>query len=112
MSFTSPSRRTLLKQLGLAGVGLSLSDLPTWAMPPLGADETLVPFTDYPATFNPTPNATNRTLDLRKMDGPITPKDQFFAIQHYGHPEVDIARYRLKVSGLVNKPLELSVDDL
>jgi DMSO/TMAO reductase YedYZ molybdopterin-dependent catalytic subunit len=102
----------MLKQLGLAGIGLSLADVPSWALPPLGADDVVVPFTDYPATFNPTPSATNRTLDLRKMDGVLTPRDQFFTTQHYGHPEIDLANFKLKIGGMVNKPLTLSIDDL
>src|SRR5215471_1638043 len=112
MAPSSESRRTLLKQLGLAGVGLSLAQLPDWALPSLLAAETIVPFTDIPATFNPTPSATNRTLDIRTIDGPFTPKDKFFTTQHYGHPTIDLAAFRLKVSGLVNKPLSLTVDDL
>jgi DMSO/TMAO reductase YedYZ molybdopterin-dependent catalytic subunit len=51
-------------------------------------------------------------LDVRKIDGPFTPKDQFFTTQHYGHPEIDPAAYRLKVTGLVDKPLSLSLDNL
>ena len=38
------------------------------------------------------------------IDGPFTPKDQFFTTQHYGHPVIDPATFRLKVSGLVDKP--------
>ena len=53
-----------------------------------------------------------RIIDIRKIDGPFTPKDQFFTTQHYGHPEVDPATFRLKVSGLVNRPLSLSLDEL
>jgi DMSO/TMAO reductase YedYZ molybdopterin-dependent catalytic subunit len=112
MSFSTPSRRTLLKQLGFAGLGLSLSELPSWALPPLGADDVVVQFTDYPATYNPTPTPQNRSLDLRTMDGVFTPKDKFFTTQHYGHPQVDPATFRLKVGGMVNKPLELSLEDL
>jgi DMSO/TMAO reductase YedYZ molybdopterin-dependent catalytic subunit len=112
MSPHASSRRTLLKQLGLVGVGLSIADLPGWVLPALAQSETLVPFTDYPPTFNPTPSATNRTLDIRKIDGPFTPKDQFFTTQHYGHPDVDLAAFRLKVTGMVNKPMSLSLDEL
>src|SRR5215471_2755871 len=112
MAPSSESRRTLLKQLGLAGVGLSLAQLPDWALPVLSAAETIVPFTDIPATFNPTPSATNRTLDIRTIDGPFTPKDQFFTTQHYGHPDVDMATYKLKVTGLVKQTKSFSLDDL
>ena len=86
------SRRTLLKQFGMAGAALSIADLPGWVLPALAQSETLVPFTDIPATFNPVPNATNRTLDIRKIDGALTPRDQFFTTQHYGQPTDDRAR--------------------
>jgi len=112
MDPSSESRRTLLKQLGFAGLGLSLAQLPDWALPTLSAAETVVPFTDIPATFNPVPSATNRTLDIRTIDGPFTPRDKFFTTQHYGHPTVDLAAFRLKVTGLVNKTLSLTIDDL
>ena len=53
------SRRDMLKQLGLAGAGLSiLANLPEFAMPVLAQGETVVPFSDFPANFNPNPNAT------------------------------------------------------
>jgi DMSO/TMAO reductase YedYZ molybdopterin-dependent catalytic subunit len=112
MPHTTSSRRTVLKQLGLAGIGLSLADLPGWVLPALAQGETMVPFTDIPATYNPVPSATNRSLDIRTIDGPFTPRDRFFTTQHYGHPEVDPVAFRLKVTGLVNKPLSLSLDDL
>lgn len=105
------TRREVLKG-GLAIAGLGLLGIPDWALPAFAQGETLVPFTDYPAAYNPTPTPVNRSLDLRKIDGPFTPRDQFFTTQHYGHPQIDPAAFRLKVSGLVNKPLSLSLDDL
>jgi DMSO/TMAO reductase YedYZ molybdopterin-dependent catalytic subunit len=53
-----------------------------------------------------------RLLDVRTIDGPFTPKDKFATTQHYGHPEVDPATFKLKVSGLVDRPKQLSLDDL
>jgi hypothetical protein len=38
-----------------------LSLLPDWAIPALAQDDTLVPFTDLPANFNPTPTAVATT---------------------------------------------------
>jgi DMSO/TMAO reductase YedYZ molybdopterin-dependent catalytic subunit len=111
MDTTPHTRRDLLKG-GLAVAGLAAIGLPEWMLPVLAADETLVPFTDIPATFNPIPSATVRYLDIRKIDGPLTPKDQFFTTQHYGHPEVDAATFRLKVSGLVDRPTSMSLDEL
>jgi DMSO/TMAO reductase YedYZ molybdopterin-dependent catalytic subunit len=106
-----PTRRSVLKG-SLALAGLTLLDLPRWALPALADDESLVPFTDIPDTFNPTPSPTVRYLDLRKIDGPLTPRDQFFTTQHYGHPDVDPATFHLKVTGLVERPLALSLDEL
>ncbi len=57
------------------------------------------------------PNAT-RILDIRTIDGMFTPKDQFFAINHFNRPEIDPATYRLKLTGMVNKPTEFSLDEL
>src|SRR5262245_26363970 len=103
-------RRDILKG-GLAVAGLSALGIPEWALPALAQGETLVPFTDLPAT-PPAAAADRRLLDVRTIEGPLTPKDSFFTTQHYGHPTVDPQTFRLKVSGLVNKPLALSLDDL
>src|ERR1700750_3236741 len=105
------TRRETLKR-GLVAAG-TLAMLPDWVLPALAQGEVDVPFTDIPATFNPTPaNGARRMLDLRKIDGSITPNDQFFFIQHYDRPEVDAATYKLKFTGLVTKPAELSLADL
>ncbi len=105
------TRREILKG-GLAWAGLSVFAIPEWALPALAQGETLVPFTDLPANMNLTPAPDRRTFDIRKIDGPFTPKDQFFTTQHYGHPEVDPATYRLKISGLVDRPKSFSLDEL
>ena len=96
---------------GLAAASL-LALVPDWAIPALAQSETIVPFTDSPANFNPTPSPERRTLDIRKIDGPLTPKDQFFTTQHLGHPVIDPATYTLQVSGLVERPKSFSLDDL
>jgi DMSO/TMAO reductase YedYZ molybdopterin-dependent catalytic subunit len=102
-------RETLKRGLSVAA-GLALLD---WALPVLAQGEVDVPFTDIPATFNPTPaNGARRMLDLRKIDGLVTPNDQFFFIQHNDRPEIDAAAHRLKLTGLVRKPTELSLADL
>jgi DMSO/TMAO reductase YedYZ molybdopterin-dependent catalytic subunit len=106
------TRRDILKQLGLAGVGLSIASFPAFTLPALAQGETVVPFTDIPANFNPNAAGVTRTYDIRKIDGPFTPADQFFTTQHYGHPTVDLAAFRLKVTGMVTTALTLSLDDL
>jgi DMSO/TMAO reductase YedYZ molybdopterin-dependent catalytic subunit len=104
------TRRETLKRGAAAA---TLFALPDWALPALAQGEVDVAFTDYPATFTAVnPNGNNRFLDLRKIDGLITPNDQFFFIQHYNKPELDAATFRIKMTGLVKKPLELSLADL
>src|SRR6266567_2794372 len=105
------TRREMLKG-SLALAGLSVFGVPEWALPALAESETLVPFTDLPENINLTPAADRRIIDIRKIDGPFTPKDQFFTTQHYGHPEVDPTTFRLKISGLVARPSSLSLDEL
>jgi len=95
----------------LAVAGLSVVGIPDWVLPVLAQGEVLVPFTDLPETF-PAATADRRQLDVRTITGPFTPKDQFFTTQHYGHPEVDPASFRLKVTGLVDRPQSLSLDAL
>ncbi len=104
------SRRDILRGT-LAAAGLGMLGIPEWALPVLAQSETLVPFTDAPPAF-PAPGPVNRQYDIRTIDGPFSPADKFFTTQHYGHPVVDPATYRLKVSGLFNRSLSLSLDEL
>jgi DMSO/TMAO reductase YedYZ molybdopterin-dependent catalytic subunit len=98
-------------QMGLGTLGL-LAMSPSWS-PMLAQDASDVPFTDIPKTFNPTnPNSLTRMFDLRHMEGNIVPKDNFFAIQHFNQPVIDAASWKLKFTGLVSKPVELSLADL
>jgi len=105
------TRRGILEG-GLAVAALTALGIPEWAIPALAQGESVVPFTDIPENFTPTPAPTVRFLDIREIDGPFTPADQFFTTQHYGHPDVNPATFRLKVTGLVDTPLALSLDDL
>ena len=104
-------RRDFLKTaLGVGGL-LSLG-WPDYLLPALAADEEVVPFTDFPEDFNPNPRPGVRFLDTRTIQSFITPSDQFFTIQHYGQPAVESAKYRLNVTGLVQRPREWTLDDL
>ncbi len=104
------SRRDTLR--GLAA-GSFLALLQDSAVPALAQGETDVPFTDIPKTFNPNnPSAPTRVLDIRKIDGLLTPKDQFFAINHFNRPEINGDAHRVKFTGMVAKETEFSVADL
>ena len=92
--------------------GLGVVGFPEWAFPALAQGETLVEFTDLPDEIVLERTPDRRIIDIRKIDGVFTPINQFFTTQHYGHPEIDTATYRLQVSGLVDRPLALSLADL
>ena len=107
------NRRDVMKT-GLAAAVLGATADFEWVLPALAQGEVMVPFTDSHVNppFNPAPAADRRLFDTRALAGPFTPKDQFFTTQHYGHPEIDPAAYRLKVGGLVNTPLTLTIDEV
>lgn len=106
-----PTRRHVLKS-SLAVAGLASLNMFDWVLPALAQSETLVPFTDIPDNVRWETPPDRRLLDVRTIDGPLTPIDKFATTQHYGHPAVDPAAFKLKISGLVDKPLQLSLDDL
>jgi DMSO/TMAO reductase YedYZ molybdopterin-dependent catalytic subunit len=110
MTIQSTRREILMG--GLAAAGLGVLGIPEWALPALAQSETLVPFTDIPDNVRWETPPDRRLLDVRTIDGPFTPKDKFATTQHYGHPDVDPATFKLKVSGLVDRPKALSLDDL
>jgi len=105
------TRRDMIKG-SVAVAGLGVLGLPDWAFPALAQEEILVPFTDLPETLVLERTPDRRIVDVRTIRDALTPADQFFTTQHHGHPDVDVATYRLRVSGLVERPLALSIDDL
>jgi DMSO/TMAO reductase YedYZ molybdopterin-dependent catalytic subunit len=108
---TDITRRETLRRGLIATSVLAL--MPDWALPALAQGDADVPFTDIPATFSPiNPTGANRFLDIRTIDGLLTPNDQFFFIQHYNKPELDAATFRVKLTGMVDRPIELSLADL
>jgi DMSO/TMAO reductase YedYZ molybdopterin-dependent catalytic subunit len=105
------TRRDILKG-GLAAAGLGMLGIPEWALPALAQGETVVAFTDIPENVRWETPPDRRMLDVRTIDGQFTPKDKFATTQHYGHPDVDVATYKLKVSGMVDRPKTISLDEL
>ena len=105
------TRRDILKD-SLALAGLGVLGIPQWAVPALAQGETLMEFTDLPDEIKLIRGPDRRIIDVRHINSFLTPADQFFTTQHYGHPKIDVSMYRLQVSGLVDKPLALSIEDL
>jgi DMSO/TMAO reductase YedYZ molybdopterin-dependent catalytic subunit len=108
------TRREALKGAMAIGGYVATASLPFWSKLALGASEELVPFTDMPPGFTAPPVAPGAVhyLDSRTISDFYTPNDDFYIVQHYNQPEVDAASYRLKVTGMVDKPMELSLADI
>jgi sulfane dehydrogenase subunit SoxC len=56
--------------------------------------------------------ARNHALPLEALRHPITPAGLHYLLIHYDIPAVDGRAFRLGVGGAVERPLELSLDDL
>jgi len=112
--FNPTTRRDLLKTGVALGSLAATAGLPFWSKLALGAGEELVPFSDMPEGFLAPPVAPGAIhyLDTRLINSFYTPNDDFYIIQHYNQPEVAEADYRLKITGMVNRTLELSMADL
>jgi DMSO/TMAO reductase YedYZ molybdopterin-dependent catalytic subunit len=94
------TRREMLQGLAAAGVVLGVD----W--PALAQGEEVIPFTDVspPAPGGRVPPSLTQFYTANEI---------FFAVQHYGVPPViDPAAYKLRVTGLVERPRELSLADL
>ncbi len=99
------NRRDFLRHTGLTLTGFLLSPLAVKAFPKREG-EMLIPFSDQPKKSN------NVYLEWSEFDSFITPNDKFFNVSHYGIPNVDLATWKLEISGLVDNPLMLTIDDI
>jgi DMSO/TMAO reductase YedYZ molybdopterin-dependent catalytic subunit len=68
---------------------------------------------------NPFPGLIVRERDPENLEFPFfalnsatTPTEQFFVRSHFPVPKIDLGSWRLKVEGLVNRPLEFTFDEL
>ena len=106
------SRRGLIKG-GAAFASLAAMGVLESALPALAQGEEVVAWTDVPANFT-TVGRGGRQLDTRTVhkDTFFTPTEDFYLVQHYGPTTVDPATYKLRITGLVNKPVELTLAQL
>jgi DMSO/TMAO reductase YedYZ molybdopterin-dependent catalytic subunit len=54
----------------------------------------------------------NRGMPLEALRYPITPTGLHYLLIHYDIPEVNVDQWRLRVAGLVAKPLELTLEQI
>lgn len=118
---TGPSRRGFLAGTGLATmaavIGLPIPfarNMPAGLIPAAFAGECLdfvIPGKDGLCVLNDRP--LNAETPPHLLDDPITPTERHFVRSHGITPEdTDPAGWKLTVDGEVEKPLELSIDDL
>ena len=106
-------RRVLKSGIALGGVAAT-AGMPFWSKLALAQGEELVPFTDVPEDYAVAPKAPGAIhfVDTRYIDSFYTANEDFYVVQHYGQPEVDVEAYKLRLTGLVDRPLEVTLDDL
>ena len=69
--------------------------------------ELLIPFVDRQVV---SPNRPMIQWD--QLTEWMTPMEQFFAVSHYGPAKVEVDKWQLEVSGLVNKPKAFTLDEI
>jgi DMSO/TMAO reductase YedYZ molybdopterin-dependent catalytic subunit len=108
---TNMTRRDVLRSMAAAGVAFEFAGL---SLPLLAQSEEVVPFTDLPAPAAPAAGAAAAAprFDPRNLKEFVVPNDQFFAVQHYNVPTLNPASYALRIEGLVDRPVTLSLADL
>jgi DMSO/TMAO reductase YedYZ molybdopterin-dependent catalytic subunit len=108
---TMVTRRDVLQGLFAASVAAEFGGLPLLV---LAQGEVVVPFTDVPPPAPPAPGAPTPPVrfDPKNLTNFVVSNDEFFSVAHYGVPTVDPGTHKLRITGLVDRPLELSLADL
>ena len=122
----STSRRDLLKA-GLAGAGVAAASTAAKAQD-FVTPSMLTPgkgFSGYgmPASYEAgvkrivgtpgvSPGTGSSRTPLEMLEGIITPSGLHYERHHNGVPDIDPATHKLVIHGLVDKPLEFSIDQL
>ena len=108
-------RRTAIKQTLSTGLAAgAVASFPSFILPALAQGEVLVPFSDMPADYSrgPARPGASHFLDTRMISDFYTDNMDFYVVQHYGQPEVNLDSYRLKISGLVETEREYTLAEL
>lgn len=105
---TDLARRTFLRT-GLRGLGVfALAQFPASLLfANDDARDEVIPFLDEQPIDPKRPML--RWQDLQDW---ITPNPGFFSVGHYAAPRLAAADYRLKIEGLVDRPIELTLDQI
>ena len=107
------SRRERLMQGGVSLAGLALLNSPLLAQAfPSRAGEQVLSWLDQPPA-NPAPAVVG---NLQRWEEPLsswlTPNDKFFSVGHYNKPVIDEQAWALEITGLVKRPMTLTLRNL
>ncbi len=106
------SRRDALKAGGALGIAAFAGGFPGLALSAAAQPgEEVLPWLDQPPP-SAAPDVVGTQLVWEQLDAWKTPNDKFFTVQHYNKPAIAAQAWSLKVNGLVQKPLSLSLADL
>ena len=107
-------REAIKKTVNTSVAAGTLASMPQWILPALAQGEELVLFTDMPEDYSrpPARPGAPHWLDTRMISDFYTDNQDFYVVQHYGQPEIDLSDYTLKVTGLVDREMEYSLSDL
>ena len=111
MAEPNMSRRELLQRSAVLA-GLSMFSFPGMARAfQTQPGEKVVPWLDRPGEV-PLPDVVQNLLDWEKLDSWMTPNEQFFNVAHFERPVIRAEDWTLELSGLVEHPLTLTLDEL
>jgi len=57
-------------------------------------------------------NPDNLEFPFATLDSFITPNEKFYVRNHFAQPKVEVGSWRLKVEGAVERPLEMTLEEL
>jgi DMSO/TMAO reductase YedYZ molybdopterin-dependent catalytic subunit len=104
-----PDRRAILK----AAAGMALVGIPRelWA---LEEGEEVIDFADLDGyrVENGAENPRVKFFDLRRLTSWKTPQDEFFVFHQTRTVQASLADWRLRIGGFVDKPRELTLDQI
>ena len=107
MKAPNVSRRQLLVQAS-AGSALLYASWLVQAVPTRPGEE-VVPWLDQPGP-NPSGGVVDNLQTWENLAASfLTPNDKFFRVSHYDKPVIDEKNWNLEITGLVKKPLTLSL---
>src|SRR5262245_52959587 len=90
----------------------SAAALPLAAAGGLAAGQVPPDVVSFPGLILRDREPPNLEFPFSSLDRFVIPNERFYVRNHFSTPKVDPAAYRLRVEGAVERPLELSLDEV